>query len=112
MDDATPAEGQMTQDRSIHDDLNIRRSPDEIRIDVGTILRWQGPPPPAIKWVTALVLSPDATPEDVYLAAQRVLSDERFFGVCERCGEHVVVGRLHEPGLCQMCAIREKGIVF
>jgi hypothetical protein len=79
---------------------------------VCTILCWQGPPPPVIEWVTALVLPPDSPSEQVYAAAQQVLSDGRFFCVCGRCGEHVVVERLHEPGLCQVCASRQKGIVY
>lgn len=103
----------MERQEIIDEHIAIERNAAGITISVIDV-EWDGHTP-VERHLPARKLSTDASPEELSKAIDEVLSDKKFFRVCNDCRELNVVGHiieLHGKTLCHGCAQMNHGIIF
>jgi hypothetical protein len=100
------AERRRTRDEFI----TSSRSGNELTVSVRQI-EWDGPHDPRSSFHIERLPS-SARDEVIEACIERVLSDRRFFGICEECGEMNPRGWMMDADLCQSCAVDNHGVVF
>jgi len=75
------------------------------------VIHWEGAHTPTSEWVLAREIRGSASPEVISAVVHRILNNERFFLICQECGERNPRGWMHDARICQECAERNHGVV-
>lgn len=85
--------------------------PEATVIEVAEI-HWPQPHTPFEVWHPLAVLPPDAGPDVISAARQKLLQRKQFFAVCAECGWRHAKGHMHSPTQCSNCAETNHGVVY
>ena len=89
----------------------IREDVGEIVIDIA-IVGWLSQGSPEITWVAARKLPLGSSDPEVSAERERLLSNRRFFRVCQECGARRPDGYMFSKTICMAFAPKKYGVVF
>ena len=90
--------------------VRVERTEERVQILVREI-RWDGPYTPISTWAIARTLPAIPSESEIENAVARILEDDRYFQVCNECGERKPLGWMHDESICQGCAEANHGVV-
>jgi hypothetical protein len=91
--------------------IKAKRNTEHLKLFVCKI-GWRDSHTPTSTWELVATLPADASSTDIKAKLKTILTDRKYFSVCQECGERNPDGWMHGDKICQSCAERNHGIVY
>lgn len=100
----------MNDQELIKDFIKIEKNPDCINFLVCQIT-WDLHTPIS-KWKIAAKTPADISSTAIKQQIAQILNNQRYFNICQECGERNPCGWMHDQHICQSCAENNHGVLY